>query len=65
MTVAEADHILGMTPDRLNDFITENLRAKKLSALVRGLNDALACDDPYIQSRARAVLQRIGLLDID
>lgn len=64
MTVAEADDILGMTPDRLIEFISESRRNKTLSTMVQRANVALLGDDPEAKGRARAVLSRIGLLEV-
>lgn len=64
MTVAEADDILGMTPDRLIEFISECRRNKTLSTMVHRANAALLGDDPEAKGRARAVLERIGLLEV-
>ena len=64
MTVAEADDILGMTPDRLIEFISESRRNKTLSTMVQRANAALLGDDPEAQGRASAVLSRMGLLDV-
>ena len=64
MTVAEADDILGMTPDRLIEFISESRRNKTLSTMVQRANAALLGDDPEAQGRASAVLARLGLLDV-
>jgi len=65
MTVAEADDILGMTPERLVEFINESRRNKTLSTMVQRANAALLGEDEDARGRARAVLSRVGLLDVD
>lgn len=65
MTVAEADSILGMTQDRLNDFIAESRSSKTLSGMVQRANAAILGDDAEASNRAKAVLARMGLLDVD
>lgn len=65
MTVAEADNILGMAPEKLLEFIAECRRNRTLSTMVKRANQALLSEDPDTRWRARAVLERMGLLDID
>lgn len=65
MTVAEANDILGMTPDRLIEFISESRRNRTLTTMVQRANAALMGDDPEASSRAGAVLARMGLLHVD
>jgi hypothetical protein len=65
MTVAEANSILGMTQERLVEFISECRRNKTLSTMVQRANAALLSDDAEASGRARAVLARMGLLNVD
>ncbi|MEM1272867.1 MAG: hypothetical protein AAGF88_03565 [Pseudomonadota bacterium] len=65
MTTAEANDILEMSPESLGSFLMEHRRRKTLSSLVRRLNESMLGDDSEAQSRAEAVLERIGLLHVD
>lgn len=65
MTVAEAENILGMSTERLMEFISECRNNKTLSTMVQRANAALLGEDPDASRRARAVLERMGLLDVD
>lgn len=64
MTVAEADSILGMTPDRLANFIAESRNNKTLSSMVQRANAALLGNDTAARDRAQAVLAKLGLLEV-
>lgn len=65
MTISEANSILGMTPERLTEFMAESRRNKTLSAIVKRANASLLGKDPDARQRASAVLARMGLLDVD
>lgn len=63
MTMAEADNILGMAPDRLHEFMAECRANKTLSTIIKRANAAILGDDLAARDRARRVLQRMGLWD--
>lgn len=54
--------ICGLPDEDLEPFVRESIAERRLSSLMRSLNEAIAAGDPGLRDSAEGALRRLGFL---